>query len=148
MGPLQLATPFADHRTAVTSTEYVPAERLPDPGELSVKVLLQPTPFESQNCGKALTVSTVPDGIVPLTSCLLMLMVWSAAFASVDVVNVWPPTKTVDPAGIDPANAFTRIDVCRVPVRLALSVVRFGWPADAMFGSSGGRRRLLTNPPF
>src|SRR2546427_2643454 len=147
MGPLQDATPFASQRTAVTSTEYVPAPNPVVPVGVTVNVLLH-VPLRSQNCFRARTVSTDPLGIVPTTSCLLMLMVVAPDAALLEVVKVWPPTVMLEPVGIAPGIGFTAIDVCLVPVRSARSVVMFGCPTAAMLGSSGGLSSLLMKPPF
>ena len=113
--------------------------------------LLQ-VPLRSQNCFTARIVSSDPAGIVPTTSCRLMLRVVAPVAALAATVNVcaWPPphSDTRDPCGTGPGNALTAIDVCLAPVRSLRSVVMFGCPAAAMLGSSGGLSSLLTKPPF
>ena len=72
---MQLETPFGSHRTAVTSTDQVPEARLfvLDPVATAVKLLLQPTLFESQNWtgDLAIVVTVDPLAIVPVTVVLL-----------------------------------------------------------------------------
>jgi hypothetical protein len=71
-GPLQLGTPLASQRTAVTSTDQVP-ERLfeLDPVGSAANVLPQATPFESQNWLRALTLRNDPLGIATVADWFL-----------------------------------------------------------------------------
>ena len=72
----------------MTTTETVPALKVPDPGVDSVNELPQPTPLESQNCGYCPIDTNVPLGIVPDTSCRLMLIDVAPAAAMADAVKV------------------------------------------------------------
>jgi len=142
--------PLGSQRTAVTSIDQVP-DRLfeTDPVGSAVKVLLQPTPFESQNCCSALTPRNEPLGIAAAADWFRAsgINVAPAPAPPLATVKVWPPTETVVDPGTAALNAATGIELTP-PLRTAVVDVVFGCPAEAMFGSSGGRSSLLTKPPF
>ncbi len=141
---MQLETPLGSHRTAVTSTDQVPEARLfvLDPVASAVKLLLQPTLFESQNWigDLAIVVTVDPLAIVPVIVVLLTGIEVAPKAAPADVTEkAWPAIVAVDPPGTPATSAMTGIAVT-LPLRGAVVAVRAG--------SSGGRSSLLMKPPF
>jgi hypothetical protein len=88
---VQLDTPLGSHRTAVTSTDQVPEARLfvLDPVATTVKLLPQPTLFESQNWfgDLAIVVTVDPLAIVPATVVLLTGIEVAPTAAPADVTE-------------------------------------------------------------